>query len=503
MTTVSRLNGATNRVLTFPATVGSGGSFTLAISNSFSGYVSAPQNVIVVPNLTPPAIVSAAAVAGSINKIFLTFNQTLDISTATSVSTYSSPYFAVISAALGTDGKSVVLSTTQQRYGTTYPLAISGLKDNYAAHNVLNTNLTVLSGLSFDDEVLGDKPVRYYKLNETNGTVAYTLTTGGDTINTNGTYQTFATNNIANQLLPILGVPSLVLSAPNDTAVTFVNVRSNQVSVPNNGDINITRGPWSQRTVELWFNANSFPVGQQPGDSSVTAQIHSVHGLWEEGGNLRDIGVYLWNPTGITNPVVSNPSQALLCFTAYNSTDDGPGSPFGLLLNPPVYVTYPVTTNITYHVVGVLDGDPVGTTGELRLYVNGALVGRTTNGVGQIYDHNGAVHIGGGNGRSHLNVSGLWGYFDGTEQDVSIYNSVLSSNDILAHYQAGTGASLVATIPPTLVTGVDALGNPNSVTVTFSQPVSLLTATNLANYVLKGSGGSTFSVFNPPPSPVT
>src|SRR6201999_4592150 len=125
---------------------------------------------------------------------------------------------------------------------------------------------------------------------------------------------------------------------------------------------------------------------------------------WEEGGTLRDIGIYLWNPSGVTNAAVANPAQAYLAFTAYNSTDDGPGSPFGLLLNPPVYITYPVSTNVTYHVVGVLDGDTTGTNGELRLYVNGALVGRTTNGVGQIYDHNGAVHIAGANGRSHLNV---------------------------------------------------------------------------------------------------
>jgi hypothetical protein len=480
--------GATNRILTFPATVGSGGSFTLAISNSFSGFVSSPQSVIIQPNLTPPSLVSAKAVAGSINEVFLTFNQTLDTASATATSTYSSPYFSINSVSLSADGQSVILHTSQQRYGTTYPLTIFGLKDNYANKNVLNTNINVISGLSYDNEVLADNPVRYYKLNETNGNVAYTLTTGGDTINTNGTYQTAATKT-NNEILPILGVPSLVPSDPADTAVRFVNVYSNQVSVPNNGDINVTRGPWSQRTIELWFNANSFPIGAQPGDSSVNAQTHSVYGLWEEGGNLRDIGVYLWNPTS-----VSNPQQALLCFTAYNSTDDGPGSPFGLLLFPPVYVTYPVTTNVTYHVVAVLDGSQTDTSGELRLYVNGSLVGRTTNGVGQIYDHNGAVHIGGGNGRSHLNVSGLWGYFDGTEQDVSIYNSALSSNDILAHYQAGTGASLVTTIPPTLVSGVDPQGNPYQLTVVFNQPVSPQTATNLANYALKSSGGSTLLI---------
>ncbi len=112
--------------------------------------------------------------------------------------------------------------------------------------------------------------------------------------------------------------------------------------------------------------------------------------------------------------------------------------------------------------------------GELRLYVNGNLVGRTTNGVGQIYDHNGsrphpspAATAG-----QHLNaLSGLWGYFDGTEQDVAIYNSVLSSNDILAHYEAGTGASLVTTVPPTLVTGVTPQGDPYQLQVNFNQPV--------------------------------
>jgi hypothetical protein len=266
------------------------------------------------------------------------------------------------------------------------------------------------------------------------------------------------------------------------------------VAVPNNGDINVNRGPWSQRTIELWFNANSFPIGKQPGDNGIAAQTHSVYGLWEEGGNLRDIGVYLWNPTGITNTVVTNPPTALLSFTAYNSTDDGPGSPFGLLQFAPVYITYPVTTNTTYHVVGVLDGDPTGTLGELRLYVNGNLVGRTTNGVGQIYDHNGSIHIGSGNGRSHLNVSGQWGYFDGTEQDVAIYNSVLSADDILAHYQAGTGDSRVTTVPPTLVNGVNPQGDPYQLQVTFSQPVSPATANNLANYVLKSSGGSTLAI---------
>jgi hypothetical protein len=465
---------ATNRTLTFPGVVGAGGSFYVTVSNQFSGFASQPQTVYVQPNLSPATVTSVSGIAGGVNEVLLAFNQTLDPATATAVSTYSSPYFAVTSAILGQDGRSVLLHTTQQRLGVVYPLAITGLKDSYSAANILSTNLTFTSTLTYDDEVLADTPVRYYKLNETNGTVAFTETTGGDTLNTNGAYQN----------LPVLGNPSLLPDpGPDDYSALFISDHTNQVAVPNNGDINVLRGPFPKRTIELWFNAVRFPIGAQPGDSAVNAQTHAVSGLWEEGGNLRDIALYLWNNTGLTNP-----ATGFLTFTAYNSTDDGPGSPFGLLLNPPVYITYPVSTNVTYHVVAILDGDPNGTNGELRLYVNSDLVGRTTNGVGQIYNHNGAVHIGGGNGRSHLNVSGLFGYFDGQIEDVAIYDEVLATNRILAHYQAATGASLTSTAPPTFVTGADTYGDPNSVEVVFNQPVSAQSAGNLANYALSTSG---------------
>jgi len=116
------VSGATNRILTFPALVGSGGNFSLAISNAFSGLISPSQAVVVQPNLTPPSVLSVKGVAGSVNKVFLTFDQTLDPATATKPSTYASPYFIITSAALSPDRTAVTLSTSQLRYGTTYPL---------------------------------------------------------------------------------------------------------------------------------------------------------------------------------------------------------------------------------------------------------------------------------------------------------------------------------------------------------------------------------------------
>jgi hypothetical protein len=477
------ISGANTRILTFtgvPGAGGNSGNYYLTVSNAFSGLTSSTNTVFIQPDLTSPAITSVRGVAGGVNEVIITFNKPLDQASASSITAYSSPYFVVNAATLSADGETVILNTTQQRVGANYPLTITGVKDTTVAGNVLNAALNFASSLSYKDEILADNPARYYKLDETSGLVAFTQVAIADVINTNGTYQN----------LPVLGVPPLLPSAgTNEFAVKFVAANTNWVLIPNGGDVNDFRGPWPKKSWELWFNANSFPPGAQPGDTSVQAQTHAVAGLWEEGGGQRDATIYLWNSNTVTAP-----QTAFLTLHSYNSTADGPGAPFGLLNNPATYVTYPVTTGVTYHVVGILDGDPNGTHGGLRLYVNGQQVAQLTNGVGQLYNHNGDVEIGQGNARSHLNASGVFGAFDGTIDEVSTYNTVLSSNRILSHYLAGIGTTTTATVPPTLVSSVDPRGNPNRLNVIFNQPVSGLTATNLANYALKTSGNTTLPI---------
>ena len=250
----------------------------------------------------------------------------------------------------------------------------------------------------------------------------------------------------------------------------------------------------AEEEFELWFNANIFPIGYQPGDTSVLGQTHATTALWEEGGNLRGLNLYLWNPVTNSVATTTGPQTALLTFHAFISTADGPGAPFGLLTYPAAYITYPVTTNVTYHVVAVFDGDPNGRNGGLRLYVNSALVAQLTNGIGQLYNHNSDVEIGRGFARTHLNAYSTLSTFDGTIDEVSTFNSVLSTNRILSHYRAGLGLSTTPTIDPTLVSSVDARGNPYQLNVTFNQPVSAATATNLANYVLKTSGNAVLPI---------
>lgn len=463
--------GQTNRALKFAADLGTGGTFKVNVRNDFSQIDSQDSHVTIVPDSEPPQVVSTHGVAGGVNQLQIVFNELLDPATASDPATYSSPLLKVGSARLNADGRSVTLQTTPQRVGISYPLTITGLKDLSTAANALTITIQFSSSLEYRDEVLADQPSRYYRFEETSGTVALTETVLSDRLNTNATYLN----------LPVLGVPGLVPSETNSHAVQFVAAQTNYIVTPNGGDVNDFRGPWPQKSFELWFKANATPP---PGSTGLAA----AHTLYEEGGNQRGIQLYLWR-----NPTNSDPAQAEIIFHAYNSSADGPGAPFGVLTQGPIYVHYPIVTNTTYHVIAVFDGRTDGFDGELRLYINGQLVGRA-GGIGQIYNHNGDIRLAYGNVRTHDNVSGVTEKFDGVIDDLSLYNSVLSEDRILAHYHAGTGESISSDSAPTTVVRVNPAGNPNKVLVTFNQPVSQTTAVALANYDLSTAVGAPISI---------
>lgn len=464
--------GATNRTLVLPGVPDSAGLYSIAVGNGFSQFRSEPSRVTIQPDRNPPALLGVRGIAGGVRRVLLRFDEPLDPVSATDPAVYRSPFFRVLSASLGMDGRSVTLQTTALRAGVTYPLRISGLRDLSAAANPLEFSGTFAATVSHRDEVLGDDPVRYYRFEEPRGTEAATEVSSSDLVNTNGTF--------INE--PLLGVPGLLPSDPSGRATRFVAARTNYVAVPNGGDINDFRGPWSQRSIAFWFRAQSMPA---PGTTGLAATA----GLYEEGGNLRSIHLHLWR-----NPANQDPAEADLVFHAFNDTSDGPGAPFGLRERPAVRVTTKVRTNVLYHVVGVLDGRTDSTDGELRLYLNGELAGRSTNGIGQIYNHNGDIRIGSGNARIFLNLNGTLGAFDGVIDELSIHNSVIGAQRVLDHYRAGIGEGVSATNPPVRWVGLETRGDPGQIRVTFDPPVDPATATNLANYRLSEPGGGSIPV---------
>jgi RHS repeat-associated protein len=124
----------------------------------------------------------------------------------------------------------------------------------------------------------------------------------------------------------------------------------------------------------------------------------------------------------------------------------------------PFYVTSSVSiqTNVWYHVAGVRGSNYV------QLFVNGQPTSRTTVSFAQNY----------GNEPLTFGSSGeasIWeGKFEGSLDEVSLYNRALSTNEIVAIYAAGTNGLGKCLLPPTILT------QPSSQTVIVGETVTLM-----------------------------
>ncbi len=135
-----------------------------------------------------------------------------------------------------------------------------------------------LPGSSYADAVLADNPITYWRIGETGTTAANSGSTAGAA---DGTY---------------VGTPERgtgLVGIGNDGAPHFDGT-NDRVEIPETPGLN-TGGPFAERTIELWFKANSFS-GRQV--------------LYELGGRDRGMSVYLsgnelyaaaWNIAGPTD----------------------------------------------------------------------------------------------------------------------------------------------------------------------------------------------------------
>lgn len=172
------------------------------------------------------------------------------------------------------------------------------------------------------------------------------------------------------------------------------------VLVGDNAQINL--GDRAERTVELWFEP----------DATVGRQV-----LFEEGGTVNGINIYLddgqlygraWGESlGWSNPLeVSTAAGA-------------------------------ISANTTYHVAVVLDSV---TDRSLGLYLDGALVGTSTKTDSALWhEHTDDAGIGIVNGATeyHDGHSSSSDGFDGTIDEVVLYNSALDATRIEIHHTSG------------------------------------------------------------------
>jgi len=247
---------------------------------------------------------------------------------------------------------------------------------------------------AYSDVVLADNPIAYWKLDETSGSTAVNDGSLGSAAN--GSFVSAHTKEATS------------LVAGPGTSVLF---SGGSVSFGNINDIN-RAGPFTQKTIELWFRPHSLS-GRQV--------------LYEQGGGTRGLNIYL--------------DGGDLYLAGWNqANDDGGGgaAPWGT--PSPVFVSLlgAVATNTTYHVVLVMDGDASGTSGAITGYLNGVSIGQQV-GVGRLWNHNPAV-IGdavAGTRFHDNNTSTTNRDFDGQIDEVALYNTALSAAQVLLHFQEG------------------------------------------------------------------
>lgn len=269
-------------------------------------------------------------------------------------------------------------------------------------HDLTPGEVRQLAGVTTSDPyyqaVQTSAPIAYWRLGESAGVAALNEGSLGNQIN--GTYSGG----------PTLGQPSLVPTISN-TAVRFDGT-DDQVNIPSHDDIN-TGSSYSQKTIETWFSTEAFSGDAPDPDRRV---------IFDEGGGTNGLNQYVQLDT----------TTGTYYFRAGAWTGTGLHFPTGVAIDP----------DQAYHAVSAYDA-PNDT---FIVYVNGAPVsGKVATGIADILVHTGANAIGAVQQDTHFDngsVSGNGYHFQGTIDEVALYNSVLDLKAVQTHYVAATGNRL-------------------------------------------------------------
>jgi len=222
----------------------------------------------------------------------------------------------------------------------------------------------------YQDVVMADLPVAYWKLNETTGTTAF------DSVGSfNGTYQGTYTQNVAG-----------LITTNNDTALGLTGVANSGINVGN-----VT--PFSRSgsfSVEFAFQGTSTQE-RIIIDRETSGTHYPEWKITMTSGKVRFLTSNADNPGGL---------HAL--FTSVDTYNDG----------------------LPHYGVCVYD---VNTTTK-SIYIDGVLMG-SDSWVGPLWTSTSPISIGYNNGTNNSP-------FDGTLDDIIIYDYALPLSRIIAHYQA-------------------------------------------------------------------
>ncbi len=169
------------------------------------------------------------------------------------------------------------------------------------------------------------------------------------------------------------------------------------LEIPNNTNINVG-GPFSQRSFSIAFETST--------------DVSSTQVLYEEGGNQRNLHVFIQNNN--------------LYVGGYNlPNSDGDGDNWSnKQISAPIVANERYVLTFTYNGTSATDGD-------FTMYLNGDTIGNVS-GVGLLYAHSGNINIGGNPDSIILNGSSASNnYFDGKIAEFIIHDFPLNYGEML------------------------------------------------------------------------
>jgi len=477
--------------------------YSVSVSNFLYGIASSNATLSVTADVTPPTVVSVQAL-GNPNQVIVTFSEAVTTTSAEDPSNYTitnaaGNVFNVNGATLGADNRTVTLLTDTLSDGSSYMLVVNNIQDQAVTPQTIAAGTTV----PFTCITL----VGYWPFEEGSGTTTADLSAAGNT------------GTLAGSPLPVWVSPGAAGSGALDFTPTA------RVSLPNSPSLQIT-GPL---TLTAWTLADATAGGRV-----ITKGGASGSRGWEL--TVENAGYYQFLiPSSSTSLVSCRTPDATvpLGFWTHLAAVYDPSEPsMKLYTNGMLAATTTIgvptemynPANISPSIGTRSDGSTRwdGQLDEIRVYgaalteaqiqalpelgqtplaftlqpasiavlanspvtFSSAFTGSPPHFV-QWYSND--VPIPGANGLTYT-IPVATGSMDGDQYHVTVSN--------LLYAIASTNATLTVStddIKPT-VASVLALGYPNQVIVTFSEPVTTASAENTLNYSITNAAGDVFNI---------